>query len=121
MAAVDAEELSEGPAAWRIGADCERPHVEVNVDARGRRGGPGVTQERVEDQELADRLVRVTELTAIQAQSLVHRLDLDDAASRGAVIDYLERKEAGQKCRLQWITKDGRRVWARLLDGPDEN
>ncbi|MGH3119266.1 MAG: hypothetical protein ACRDQ2_19560 [Gaiellales bacterium] len=80
-----------------------------------------MTQERVEDQELADRLVRVTELTSIQALSLVRRLDHDDAASRGAVIGYLERKEAGQECRLQWITKDGLRVWARVLEGPAED
>ena len=80
-----------------------------------------MTQERVEDQELADRLKQVTELTAVQALSLVQRLDVDDAESRVAVVDYLERKEAGHDCKLQWITKDGSRVWARLLDGPAQD
>lgn len=77
-----------------------------------------MTQEGAADHELADRLVRVTELTAVQALSLVQRLDADDAASRIAVIAYLEQKEAGQDCKLRWITKDGSRVWARLLEAP---
>jgi hypothetical protein len=70
-----------------------------------------------DDHALAARLVGVTELTDVQALSLVQRLDPKDASSRGAVIKYLERKEAGQDCKLQWITKDGQRVWARLLEG----
>jgi hypothetical protein len=69
-----------------------------------------------DDHSLAARLVGVTELTEVQALSLVHRLDPEDANSRDAVIAYLERKESGQDCKLQWITKDGQRVWARLLE-----
>jgi hypothetical protein len=66
--------------------------------------------------ELAARLRGVTELTEVQALSLVQRLDPEDGSGRAAVIEYLERKKAGQDCKLQWITKDGQRVWARLLE-----
>lgn len=69
-----------------------------------------------DDHVLAGRLVAVTQLTEVQALSLVQRLDPEDANSRRAVIEYLDRKEAGQDCKLQWITKDGQRVWARLLE-----
>jgi hypothetical protein len=71
-----------------------------------------------DDDALAARLVGVTELSEVQALSLLQRLDPEDAVSRSAVIDYLDRKESGQDCKLQWITKDGQRVWARLLE-PD--
>jgi hypothetical protein len=69
-----------------------------------------------DDHALASRLVAVTQLTEVQALSLVQRLVPEDASSRGAVAEYLERKEAGQDCKLQWITKDGQRVRARLLE-----
>lgn len=78
-----------------------------------------MTEEQTPDHDLADRLVRVTELTNVQALSLVQRLDPEDASSRAAVVEYLELKEAGEDCKLQWITKDGQRVSARLINAAD--
>jgi hypothetical protein len=76
-----------------------------------------MTDDRTPNEELARRLVRVSDLTEQQAMSLLQRLDPDDAASWAAVTGYLDRKEAGQECKLQWLTKDGQHVWARLAEG----
>lgn len=75
----------------------------------------GARPPAAEDRHLAQRLVQVTRFNPEQALSLIPRIAPDDEDSRSAVVTYVERKESGEDCQLQFMTRDGRLVHAHLL------